>query len=548
MIKINKNFIYNIINKDLKKCKHKKIYTRFPPEPNGYLHIGHAKSIFLNFSIAKLFNGICNLRLDDTDPLKENKKYVNFIKYDIKWLGYKWHNNIFYTSQYFSLLYKFSIKLIKNGLAYIDELNKKQIRKYKGNFNNIGKNSPYRNRSIKENLIIFKKMKNGFFNDGKASLRTKINMSSNNILMRDPILYRIRFKKHYKTNYTWCIYPMYDFAHCLSDYFEKITYSLCTLEFQDNKYLYKWFLYNLKINKKPKQYEFSRLNIEYNIISKRKILILIKKKIILGWDDPRILTLSGLRNRGYTPKSILNFCNYIGVTRKNNLIKINFLENCIRKELNLKSPRLMAVLDPIKIIIKNFKKKKEEILIPNYPKNKKINKRKYIFSKELYIDRKDFKEKKTKNYKGLTIGNKVKLRYSYIIKAKKIKKDKNGNIIYILCKYYNNKKEDKLKIKKNINGIIHWISTLYSIPSIFFLYNNLFNITNPEIKKNFIKYINKNSIIINKGFVEKNIKKIIYSSYQFERNGYFCLNKKFKNNKIFYFNRIVKLKSKILKK
>ncbi|UDG80344.1 glutamine--tRNA ligase/YqeY domain fusion protein [Candidatus Annandia pinicola] len=537
MNKTKNNFIYNIITKDLKKCKHKKIYTRFPPEPNGYLHIGHAKSILLNFNIAKKFNGICNLRLDDTNPSKENKKYVNSIKYDIKWLGFKFYYDIYYTSQYFYLLYKFSIKLIKNGLAYIDELNKHQISKYKGNFNNLGKNSPYRKRSINENLIFFKKMKNGFFNNGKISLRAKINMLSPNILMRDPILYRIKFNKHYKTKYIWCIYPMYDFAHCLSDYIEKITHSLCTLEFQDNKILYDWFLNNLKIFNKPKQYEFSRLNIEYNVISKRKLSILIKKKIITGWDDPRIVTLSGLRNRGYTSNSILNFCNSIGVTRQNSLIKISFLENFIRKELNIKSQRLIAVLNPIKIIIENFNKIKEKILIPNHPQNKNMGKRKYVFSKEIYIDNKDFKEKKTNGYRGLTIGNKVKLRYSYIIKAKKIKKDKNGNIIYILCKYYKNRK------KNNVNGIIHWISKLYSIPAIFFLYYNLFKISNPENKKNFIKYINKKSLVINRGFIEKNIKNINNFSYQFERKGYFCLNKNFKNNNIFYFNRIVKLKN-----
>lgn len=539
--KIKKNFIHKIIEKFILKHPGKKICTRFPPEPNGYLHIGHAKSIFINFNLAKQYNGTCNLRFDDTNPNKEKLKYIQEIVKDIKWLGFKLDNNIKYSSEYFDFLYQCAIKLIKKNLAYVDQLNQNDLKKYRGSLKSVGKNSPYRNQSIKKNLFLFEKMKSGQCLEGSMCLRAKIDMKSPCITMRDPVLYRIILKKHHQTKHRWCIYPMYDFAHCIADALEGITHSLCTLEFQDNRKLYEWILQKLNLfNNIPKQYEFSRLNLEHTILSKRKLKILIKLKIIDGWSDPRIFTLSGLRNRGYTPKSILKFCEKVGVTKQNSIIQLSLLEKCIRDDLDYESPRKMAILDPIKIIINNFLEKKPKILcVPNHPKNINLGNRKLLFSKEIYIDKEDCNDHNKKNYNGLILGNKVRLKYAYTIKAIKIIKDKNKKIICIICKYY---PETFGKTPKKIK-IIQWVSKNNAMPAIFYIFQPLFFIKNPEILENFIQYINKKSKIIKTGLIENSIlSKENNHAYQFERIGYFFQNPKYQNKKPFIFHEIVSLK------
>ncbi|QCI22853.1 glutamine--tRNA ligase [Buchnera aphidicola] len=546
-----KNFICQIINNDFNKNKSLSFCTRFPPEPNGHLHIGHAKSICLNFELAHLYEGQCNLRFDDTNPLKEKIKYINSIKYDINWMGYKWHGNVRYSSEYFSELYEYAKELIKRGLAYVDQLTKEQIRQYRGTLNTPGKNSPYRNRTIKENMQLFKKMKNGEFSEGEACLRAKIDMKSSFIIMRDPVLYRIIFADHHQTQNKWCIYPMYDFAHCLSDSIEGITHSLCTLEFQDNKSLYNWILKHTSVKHHPKQYEFSRLNLEFSILSKRKIKKLIDKKIIEGWDDPRIPTLSGLRRKGYTPSSIKKFCQKIGVTKQNNLIEFSMLEHCIRKELNETAIRTMAILEPIKIFLYNLNENHEEkFTVPNHPNYPKMGTHKIIFTNTLYIERSDFKEKYDNKYKRLKLGEKIRLRYAYIIKAEKIEKDQYNNIINIIC--YCDLKTLGKKPKNNKNpSVIHWISEKNTLAVEFRLYNPLFNIKNPDQEKNFLSYINSDSLIKKYGFIEKIIGEKIQQKihdnnlklfFQFERIGYFCID--YRNSKKDYlvFNRTVSLR------
>ncbi|QCI25610.1 glutamine--tRNA ligase [Buchnera aphidicola (Sitobion avenae)] len=547
----NNNFICQIINKDFNKNKDLSFYTRFPPEPNGYLHIGHAKSICLNFELAHLYNGQCNLRFDDTNPLKENVKYIHSIKNDINWLGYKWHGDIRYSSEYFEKLYQYAKELIRKGLAYVDELTKEQIREYRGTLNTPGKNSPYRNRTIEENIELFEKMKNGKFSEGKACLRAKIDMNSSFIIMRDPVLYRIIFAEHHQTQKKWCIYPMYDFAHCLSDSIEGITHSLCTLEFQDNKCLYNWILRNTSITHFPQQYEFSRLNLEFSVLSKRKLKILIDNNIIQGWNDPRIPTLSGLRRKGYTPSSIKHFCKEIGVTKQNTLIEFSMLEHCIRKELNQTSIRTMAVLEPIKVFLYNLDENHEEkFIVPNHPNNPEMGTHEIIFTNTIYIERSDFQEKYEKKYKRLKLGNKIRLRYAYIIKAEKIEKDEHNNIINIICYCDLNTLGKKPKNNKN-PSVIHWISEKNTIPAEFRLYNQLFNIKNPEKEKNFLSYINLESLIKKNGFIEKEMGKKIQNKintsnsklcFQFERIGYFCIDKIDSKKNYLVFNRTVSLR------
>ncbi len=533
---LKNNFIYKIISYDLKKNKYKEIITRFPPEPNGFLHIGHVKSICINFGIIKYFNGKCILRLDDTNPKTEKKIYVNKIKKDIKWLGFKWYKKEKYSSDYFEIYYNYAIELIKKNLAYVDELSLEKIKKYRGNLKIHGKNSPFRNRNIYENLYIFNKMKQGFFKEGTKCLRAKINMKSNNIILRDPILYRIKKNKHFKTKNKWKIYPTYDFSQCIADSIEKITHSICTLEFQNNKILYNWILNNISVNHIPKQYEFSRLNITNTLTSKRKIKKLIKKKIINNWDDPRLLTISGMRNRGYTPKSIKNFCYSLGISKQESNINISILEDFLRKELNNKSKRIMAVINPIKIKINNLNKE-IKIKIPNHPQKKEMGEREIILHSKIYIDKKDFNEKKKNK---LFLGRIVKLRYAGLIKAEKIIKDKNKNIIYIECKYMNYIYKKK---KQKIN-IIHWVSEKNSFKTKFKLFDYLFKCKNPNKEKNFISKINKKSLIIKKGLIEKYAKKAKKNQvFQFEREGYFKININIKNNKKkITFNHIVSLK------
>ncbi len=527
----NKNFIYNKINKHIKNKKYKKIITRFAPEPNGYLHIGHAKSIFINFEIAKYYKGKCNLRFDDTNPSTIKKKYINSIIKDIKWLGYKWNKNIKYASDYFKKYYYYALILIKKKLAYVDELSEKKIKKYRGNFKKVGKNSPFRNRNIKDNIILFKKMKNGIFDEKKMCLRAKINMKSKNIILRDPILYRIKYKKHIKTKHKWCIYPTYDFAHCIADAIEKISHSLCTLEFQNNKILYNWVLNNINIKHKPKQYEFSRLNITNNITSKRKINILIKKKIINNWNDPRLITISGMRKKGYTCKSILNFCKSLGISKQESIININTLENFLRKDLDKISPRTMGIINPIKLILINIKKEKK-IYIPNHPNNNNFGKRKIYLRKKIYIDKKDIKINKNLNLDNLS-KYLFKLKYSEYIYIKNIILNKKKKIKYIRCIIYKKKNIEK-KYK-----IIHWISKKDSLKIKFIFFKNLF-IKKNIIKwnNNFLNFINKKSIIKKIGYINKDI---IYKKnkiFQLEREGYF--KKKNKNN--ITLNQIISLK------
>lgn len=538
------NFIRQIIDADLAAGKYKTTHTRFPPEPNGYLHIGHAKSICLNFGIAQDYQGKCNLRFDDTNPVKEDVEYVESIKEDVHWLGFEWDGEICYSSDYFDRLYEYAIELINKGLAYVDELSADEIRQYRGTLKEPGKNSPYRDRSIDENLTLFQQMKEGKFAEGKACLRAKIDMASPFIVMRDPVLYRIKFAEHHQTGNKWCIYPMYDFTHCISDAIENITHSLCTLEFQDNRRLYDWVLDNITIDARPHQYEFSRLNLEYAITSKRKLNLLVSEQIVDGWNDPRMPTISGLRRRGYTPASIREFCNRIGVTKQENTVEMSTLEFCIREDLNENAPRAMAVLDPVKVVIENFSETLDEVLsMPNHPNRPEMGNREAPFTREIYIDRADFKEEANKNYKRLVLGKEVRLRNAYVIRADRVEKDAEGNIQTIYCSYdpttLNKNPEDGRKIK----GVIHWVSAKFAKPAEIRLYDRLFNTPNPGAAEDFLSTINPESLIIKKGFVEPSLQHAeVGKAYQFEREGYFCLDSKYATDDNLVFNRTVGLR------
>lgn len=538
------NFIRQIIDTDLAAGKYKTIHTRFPPEPNGYLHIGHAKSICLNFGIAKDYQGKCNLRFDDTNPVKEDVEYVESIKEDVRWLGFEWDGEICHSSDYFEKLYGYAIELISKGLAYVDELSADEIREYRGSLTQAGKNSPYRDRSVDENLALFKQMKEGKFAEGKACLRAKIDMASPFIVMRDPVLYRIKFAEHHQTGNKWCIYPMYDFTHCISDAIENITHSLCTLEFQDNRRLYDWVLDNITISARPHQYEFSRLNLEYAITSKRKLNLLVSEKIVDGWNDPRMPTISGLRRRGYTPASIRDFCQRIGITKQENTVEMSTLEFCIREDLNENAPRAMAVLDPVKVVIENFSDTLDEVLsMPNHPNRPELGHREVTFTREIYIDRADFREEANKNYKRLVLGKEVRLRNAYVIRADKVEKDVHGNIQTIYCTYdpatLNKNPEDGRKIK----GVIHWVSAKFAKPAEIRLYDRLFNTPNPGAAEDFLATINPTSLVIKQGFVEPSLQNAkAGQAYQFEREGYFCLDSKYATEDNLVFNRTVGLR------
>lgn len=538
------NFIRQIIDADLAAGKYKTTHTRFPPEPNGYLHIGHAKSICLNFGIAQDYHGKCNLRFDDTNPAKEDIEYVESIKEDVRWLGFEWDGEICYSSDYFDRLYEYAIELINKGLAYVDELSPEEIREYRGTLTQPGKNSPYRDRSIEENLALFIQMKEGKFAEGKACLRAKIDMASPFIVMRDPVLYRIKFAEHHQTGNKWCIYPMYDFTHCISDAIENITHSLCTLEFQDNRRLYDWVLDNITIEARPHQYEFSRLNLEYAITSKRKLTQLVAEEIVDGWNDPRMPTVSGLRRRGYTPASIREFCRRIGVTKQENTVEMSTLEFCIREDLNENAPRAMAVLDPVKVVIENFSETLDEVLsMPNHPNRPELGHREVTFTREIYIDRADFREEANKNYKRLVLGKEVRLRNAYVIRADRVEKDTEGNIQTIYCSYdpatLNKNPEDGRKVK----GVIHWVSAKYGKPAEIRLYDRLFSTPNPGSAEDFLSTINPNSLIIKQGFVEPSLQKAkAEQAYQFEREGYFCLDSKYATEDKLVFNRTVGLR------
>ena len=537
------NFITQIIDEDLASGKHKSVHTRFPPEPNGYLHIGHAKSICLNFGLAKEYNGLCNLRFDDTNPVKEDVEYVDSIKEDVQWLGFKWEGEPRYASDYFDALYGYAIELIEKGLAYVDELSPDEMREYRGTLTEPGKNSPYRDRSVEENLALFERMKNGEFAEGTLSLRAKIDMASPFMVMRDPVLYRIKFASHHQTGDKWCIYPMYDFTHCISDAIERITHSLCTLEFQDNRRLYDWVLENISIERPlPHQYEFSRLNLEGTLTSKRKLLKLVNDGIVDGWNDPRMPTISGLRRRGYTPASLREFCRRIGVTKQDNVVEYSALEACIREDLNENAPRAMAVIDPVRVVIENFEG--EEILTaPNHPNRPELGERQLPFTKELYIDRADFREEANKQYKRLVLGKEVRLRNAYVIKAERVEKDANGEITTIFCTY------DPETLGKNpadgrkVKGVIHWVSAVHNHPAEFRLYERLFTVPNPGAAEEIESVLNPTSLVVKHGFVEQSLANAEpEKGYQFEREGYFCADNKDSRPEHLVFNLTVSLK------
>lgn len=538
------NFIRQIIDKDLADGKHNSVHTRFPPEPNGYLHIGHAKSICLNFGIAQDYQGQCNLRFDDTNPEKEDLEYVESIKQDVKWLGFEWSGEPHYSSDYFDKLYEYAIELIKKGLAYVEELSPEQIREYRGTLTEPGKHSPYRDRTVEENLALFEKMRTGGFAEGTACLRAKIDMASSFIVLRDPVLYRVRFAEHHQTGDKWCIYPMYDFTHCISDALEGITHSLCTLEFQDNRRLYDWVLDNISIECHPRQYEFSRLNLEYTVMSKRKLNQLVTEKLVNGWDDPRMPTISGLRRRGFTPESMREFCKRIGVTKQENMIEYSSLESCIRDDLNERAPRAMAVLDPVKIVIENYDADKVEMLnIHNHPNKPEMGEREVPFTREVWIEREDFREEANKKYKRLVLGKEVRLRGAYIIKAERVEKDAEGNITTIYCTYDPATLGENPADGRKVKGVIHWVSVAKALPAEFRLYERLFTVPNPGAASNFAETINPDSLQKVQGFVEPSLATAKPEfGYQFERIGYFCADNKDSKADALVFNRTVGLR------
>jgi glutaminyl-tRNA synthetase len=538
------NFIRQIIDEDLASGKHNSICTRFPPEPNGYLHIGHAKSICLNFGIAQDYQGQCNLRFDDTNPAKEDIEFVDSIKHDVEWLGFHWSGNVRYSSDYFDQLFNYAVELINKGLAYVDELTPEQIREYRGSLTAPGKNSPYRDRSVEENLALFEKMRNGEYAEGTACLRAKIDMASPFIVMRDPVIYRIKFAEHHQTGTKWCIYPMYDFTHCISDALEGITHSLCTLEFQDNRRLYDWVLDNITIPAHPRQYEFSRLNLEYSIMSKRKLNLLVTEKVVEGWDDPRMPTISGLRRRGYTAASIREFCKRIGVTKQDNTVEMASLESCIRDDLNENAPRAMAVLEPVKVIIENFPQGEVEMVtMPNHPNKPEMGSRQVPFSREIYIDRADFREEANKQYKRLVLGKEVRLRNAYVIKADRVEKDEAGNITTLHCSYDPETLSKDPADGRKVKGVIHWVSAEHALPVEIRLYDRLFSVANPGGAEDFLATINPESLVIKQGFVEPSLQNAEKGkAYQFEREGYFCLDSRYATAEKLVFNRTVGLR------
>ncbi|MDH2067370.1 glutamine--tRNA ligase [Pantoea sp. GD03673] len=538
------NFIRQIIDEDLASGKHSSVHTRFPPEPNGYLHIGHAKSICLNFGIAQDYQGQCNLRFDDTNPVKEDMEFVESIKRDVQWLGFEWSGEVCYSSNYFDQLYNYAIELISKGLAYVDELSPDEIREYRGTLKEPGKNSPYRDRSVEENLALFEKMRNGEFAEGSACLRAKIDMASNFIVMRDPVLYRIKFAEHHQTGNKWCIYPMYDFTHCISDALEGITHSLCTLEFQDNRRLYDWVLDNITIPVHPRQYEFSRLNLEYAVMSKRKLTQLVTGKHVEGWDDPRMLTVSGLRRRGYTAASIREFCRRIGVTKQDNIVEMASLESCIRDDLNENAPRAMAVLDPLKVVIENLPAGHSEIItMPNHPGKPEMGTREVPFSREIWIDRADFREEANKQYKRLVLGKEVRLRNAYVIRAERVAKDEAGNITCIYCTSDVDTLSKDPADGRKVKGVIHWVSADHAQPAEFRLYDRLFSVPNPGAAEDFLAVINPDSLVIKQGFVEPSLRDGEATiPFQFEREGYFCADSVYSKPSQLVFNRTVGLR------
>jgi glutaminyl-tRNA synthetase len=545
------NFIEEIIEADLQSGKHKKIITRFPPEPNGYLHIGHAKSICLNFGLALKYNGKCNLRFDDTNPVKEDVEYVDSIKEDIRWLGFDWEDREFYASDYFEQLYQWAVLLIKKNLAYVDDASADEVAENRGTPTRPGKESTFRNRSVEENLDLFERMKKGEFPDGTRVLRAKIDMSSPNMNMRDPVIYRIKHAHHHRTGDAWCIYPMYDYAHGQSDFIEGITHSICTLEFEIHRPLYDWFLDHIiddpEVNRsRTHQYEFARLNLNYTVMSKRMLLLLVKENHVSGWDDPRMPTISGLRRRGYTPEAIRDFAERVGVAKRENVIDMGLLEFCIREDLNKKAQRIMGVINPLKVVIENYPEgQSEELEAVNNPEDESMGTRKISFSREIYIERDDFMEDPPKKFFRLSPGTEVRLRYAYFIKCTDVIKNQADEITELRCVYDPESKGGKSPDGRKVKSTIHWVSAKHAVKAEIRLYDRLFSKEDPaqtEEGKTFIDNFNHDSLKVVKGLLEpfaENAKP--GDKYQFERTGYFCAdNDSNKGNLIF--NRTVTLK------
>ena len=540
------NFIEAVINEDLKTGKHDgRVHTRFPPEPNGFLHIGHAKSICLNFGIAEKYDGgLCNLRFDDTNPLKEEDKYVNSIIEDVKWLGFDWEDRLYYASDYFDQLFDYAVQLVRDGKAFVCDLNSEEIRSYRGTLTEPGKESPYRNRSIDENYDLFMCMKSGEFPDGSRTLRAKIDMSHPNLNMRDPVIYRILHASHHRTGDTWCIYPMYDWAHGLEDSIERITHSLCTLEFEDHRPLYDWYLEQLGVYH-CQQIEFARLNQNYTVMSKRMLLELVEDGFVSGWDDPRMPTISGYRRRGYTPQSIRNFAEKIGIAKRDNTVEISLLEHSVREDLNKRAPRVMAVLQPLKIVIENYPEEQtEELAAVNNPENPEAGTRNVPFSRELFIEQNDFMEDPPRKFFRLAPGREIRLRYAYFITCAQVIKDENGHVIEIRCTYDPETKGGSAPDGRKVKGTIHWVSAKHCLDAEVRLYDRLFSVPNPGRDGDFKKDINTDSLqVLTHCKVEPSLKDADPSvTVQFERKGYFCVDFVDSSPEHLIFNRTVPLR------
>jgi len=539
------NFIRTIIDADLASGKHRSIVTRFPPEPNGYLHVGHAKSICLNFGLAKDYQGKCNLRFDDTNPEKESEEYAQSIQDDVRWLGFQWNGEVRWASDYFEQLYQYAVELIKQGKAYVDDLTLEQMREYRGTLTLAGKNSPYRERSVEENLDLFARMRIGEFADGSRVLRAKIDMASGNINLRDPAIYRIRRAHHMRTGDAWCIYPMYDYTHCISDALEGITHSLCTLEFEDHRPLYDWVLDNITVPCHPRQYEFSRLELHYTITSKRKLLQLVNERRVSGWDDPRMPTISGMRRRGYTPKGIREFARLIGISKSNNTVDMAVLESAIREDLEAKVPRVMAVINPLKVLITNFVAGQTESREAGFhPQHPEFGARIVPFDQEIWIEADDFSEAPPAGWQRLTVGGEVRLRYSYVMRCDEVIKNIAGNVVELRCSI-DAETLGKNPVGRKVKGVIHWLSCAHALPAEIRLYDRLFSVPEPDADKeiDFCTYLNPDSLTTAQGWVETCVKGAAPETcYQFERLGYFCTDRRDHRPGKLVFNRTVTLK------
>jgi glutaminyl-tRNA synthetase len=542
------DFIREIIDEHLRTNRFGgRVATRFPPEPNGYLHIGHAKSVCLNFGIAAQYGGTCNLRMDDTDPSGESLEYVDSIIDNVRWLGFDWEERLFYASDYYERLYEYAVQLIKKGKAYVCSLSADEIREYRGTLTKPGRETPDRNRTVEENLDLFTRMRAGKFEDGAYVLRARIDMASPNVTMRDPVIFRIKRTPHYRTGNRWCIYPMYDFAHCLSDSIERITHSICTLEFENNRPLYDWFLNELEVDSHPQQIEFARLNLSYTVLSKRRLIELVEKGYVSGWDDPRMPTIAGMRRRGYTPEAIRSFCERIGVAKNDSIVDIALLEHCVREDLNRRAIRVMGVLRPLRVIIDNYPEGQvEELECPNHPQDPSLGTRKIPFSGTLFVERDDFLENPPKKYNRLAPGREVRLRYAYIIKCTKVVKDeKTGEVAEVHCTYDPDTRLGAPPDGRKVEGVIHWVSATHSLKAEVRLYDRLFQVPNPlGEKKEFTEFLNPKSLeTLQSCRVEPSLAHSAPGNrYQFERLGYFCTDRVDSSSGAFVFNRTATLR------